>query len=165
MGKWVGLCLLLHVATAVAQEGVANVESADIDASYAMHAPDAPVGLMTTYINKNQAAETETGLVNPNGTSQYSSFGIGPSVKINPYVTAYGVIGAAADTRSQYNTAVPVQALTLDDDSRMYGVGMQIRPNEDWHIDMKYQNANLDSEAAASRRVNYFNVGIGYTFW
>ena len=75
------------------------------------------------------------------------------------------MIGAAADNRSNFDTAMPVQALTLDNDARMYGVGMQIRPNQDWQIDMKYQNANLNSGADATRQVNYFNVGIGYKFW
>ena len=150
---------------AQAQEGALDASNDNIDTSYSLHSDDAPVGIITTYINKTQIETPNALLVNPGTESQYSSFGIGPSVKLGDYVTAYGVIGAAGDSRSSYQTAIPVQALTLDNDSRMYGVGMQIRPTQDWQIDMKYQNANLNSGADSSRQVNYFNVGIGYKFW
>lgn len=165
MKCWLGVCLLFGAVQAWAQEGVAQEPSEDIDASVALHQEDAPVGLMTSYIYKNQLETHNPQLVNPNAASPYSSFGIGPSIKLSPHVMAYGVVGAAADAKSQGNEAVPLQALTLDDDARMYGVGMQIRPNSDWQIDVKYQNANLDSEDRAGRRVNYFNLGIGYKFW
>ena len=140
---------------AQAQEGALDASNDNIDTSYSLHSDDAPVGIITTYINKTQIETPNALLVNPGTESQYSSFGIGPSVKLGDYVTS----------RSSYQTAIPVQALTLDNDSRMYGVGMQIRPTQDWQIDMKYQNANLNSGADSSRQVNYFNVGIGYKFW
>ena len=165
MGKWLVGILMSYSLAVYAQEGVADVETTDIDASYNLQASDASVGLITTYISKNRTEEAQPAMVNPSSASQYTSFGIGPSVKLGEHVTAYGVIGAAADARSNFDTAMPVQALTLDNDARMYGVGMQIRPNQDWQIDMKYQNANLNSGADASRQVNYFNVGIGYKFW
>ena len=165
MSKWLVWGVMLYSFAASAQEGVADVTSEDIDASYSLHADDAPVGVITTYISKNRTEEAQPAMVNPSSASQYTSFGIGPSVKLGEHVTAYGVIGAAADNRSNFDTAMPVQALTLDNDARMYGVGMQIRPNQDWQIDMKYQNANLNSGADATRQINYFNVGIGYKFW
>lgn len=159
-------CLLMVATHAWADAPIpAQTGDDDIDASYALHGDDDPIGGIISYINKNQISDTRTALSGPSNTTQYTSFGVGPAVKINPYVTAYGVVGAAADARSHNGVAVPVQALTLDENSRMYGVGMQIKPNEEWQIDMKYQKANLEREAAPSRQVNYFNVGVGYKFW
>ena len=135
------------------------------NASYIIKVDQAqPVGLMANYIDKPQWDAHSNQALASQAQSQYTSLGFGPSVEVNDKVTAYSVIGAAAITDTSRHQSAPIQALSLDSDARMYGFGMNIRPNEQWHIDIQYQNSQLYLQKNDAKQVNYFNLGVGYRF-
>ena len=76
MSKWLVWGAMLCSFAASAQEGVADAVSEDIDASYSLHADDAPVGVITTYISKNRTEEAQPAMVNPSSASHSATWSV-----------------------------------------------------------------------------------------
>lgn len=134
-------------------------------ADYVMKLEDEDkIGLITAYIDRpSWEAIKEMNVAAPI-QSQYASLGFGPSIDLHPNVRAYGVVGSATTWGSDRQDSASLQALSLDKDSRMYGMGLSMSPNEQWVVDMQYQNTQFQAQGDDGRRVNYFNLGIGYRF-
>ncbi|AUZ06275.1 MULTISPECIES: outer membrane protein [Vitreoscilla] len=154
-----GCCLWVHsfcwaddIPTSIYADYVMKLEAED------------KIGLITAYIDRPSWEAIKEVSADSTLQSQYSSFGFGPSLDLSPQLRAYGLVGSATTSDSHRQDSASLQALSLDKDSRMYGMGLSMSPSEQWVVDMQYQNTQFQTQGDDGKRVNYFNIGVAYRF-
>lgn len=146
------LCWAAEIPTSFYADYVVKLEDED------------KIGLIAAYIDRPSWGAIKGVSAAASLQSQYASFGFGPSIELHPQLRAYGVVGSATTFDSNRQDSASLQALSLDKDSRMYGMGLSMSPSEQWVVDMQYQNTQFQAQGDDGKRVNYFNLGIGYRF-
>lgn len=100
--------------------------------------------------------------------TQYFSIMVGPTYKINQYLTAYGTLGLA-HTSSDLNSIIVGESRTgtlsqsISTTSLAYALGLQAHVTEKFLIDFSYEGASSNN-ALNNERLNAFTVGVGYKF-
>jgi opacity protein-like surface antigen len=93
---------------------------------------------------------------------EYNSFAIGPSYRINKYVSLYSQFGVAegrveVDRVSDSQNSVSIDASTSAT-AIVYGLGAHLQPDRNLFFNLYYERAAGDLETDS------FSVGLGYMF-
>lgn len=91
-----------------------------------------------------------------NGDVDYYSVTMGPSFRINEYVSLYGLLGAA---HGKVESSVFDRSASVSKTSMAYGAGVQFNPLPNFVIDASYEYSKLDSIKAGT-----WMLGAGYRF-
>lgn len=79
---------------------------------------------------------------------------MGPSYRVNEFVSLYGLAGTAHGKIKASGTDFKESATGF-----AYGAGVQIAPAANWTVDIGYEGSGI-KEA----KLNGFNIGLGYRF-
>ncbi|UWS29998.1 Ail/Lom family outer membrane beta-barrel protein [Erwinia pyrifoliae] len=95
---------------------------------------------------------------------KYYSLLIGPSYRINKYVSLYAVSGLGNSkldlTQNYRHTHYTYTEHTASNTTSFaYGAGVQINPLENIAIDISYEKSKINA-----KKINGFSMGIGYHF-
>ncbi|EKN4774180.1 MULTISPECIES: attachment invasion locus protein Ail [Yersinia] len=90
------------------------------------------------------------------GDVDYYSVTMGPSFRINEYVSLYGLLGAA---HGKVKSSVFDESISASKTSMAYGAGVQFNPLPNFVIDASYEYSKLDSI-----KVGTWMLGAGYRF-
>lgn len=87
---------------------------------------------------------------------QYYSLNVGPSFRLNDYVSAYALAGVS-QTESTVSTR---QGKSSDKHTSIsYSAGVQVNPIKNWAIDVAYEGSG-----SGEWSTNVFIIGVGYRF-
>lgn len=87
---------------------------------------------------------------------QYYSLSVGPSFRLNDYVSAYALAGAS-QTKSTVSTR---QGKISDKHTAIsYSAGVQVNPVKNWAIDVAYEGSGSGDWSTSA-----FIIGVGYRF-
>lgn len=129
-----------------------------------------PWGVMTnlTYMGGNQKNNITSGnqLYENDMDVNYYSVGVGPSYRVNPQLNVYGLVGVGkSDVKGTQRNRQTGQLYDVNNKNTnvMYGGGVQYSPTPEWSVDVGYEGSRI-IDAYDKRRMNAFNVGVGYRF-
>ncbi|HFW4211606.1 TPA: Ail/Lom family outer membrane beta-barrel protein, partial [Salmonella enterica subsp. enterica serovar Reading] len=107
---------------------------------------------------------------NEHTKAYYYNIMVGPSYRINNYLSGYAMLGVArskvkssGNFESYYNDGSYDIMSGSDDDkdtALSYSVGFQVNPIKNIAIDVAYEGAGHGSNG----QVSGFNIGVGYSF-
>ncbi|MGL9734567.1 MAG: Ail/Lom family outer membrane beta-barrel protein [Symbiopectobacterium sp.] len=94
---------------------------------------------------------------------KYYSLLVGPSCRVNEFVSLYGLAGVAhgsgkAKLSGSYDDGDNV-SYKGKKSGFAYGSGVQISPAADWSINLGYEGSTIKN-----MKINGFNIGLGYRF-
>ncbi|MBG6246304.1 virulence protein [Candidatus Symbiopectobacterium sp. 'North America'] len=92
---------------------------------------------------------------------KYYSLLVGPSYRVNEFVSLYGLAGVAHGKGKLSGTYADGDNIPYKDKKSgfAYGAGVQISPTANWSIDLGYEGST-----AKNIKINGFNIGLGYRF-
>lgn len=92
---------------------------------------------------------------------KYFSLLVGPSYRVNEFVSLYGLAGVAHGNIKRSGTDAGGDNISYKDKKSgfAYGAGVQISPAANWSIDLGYEGAKTKGT-----KINGFNIGLGYRF-
>lgn len=154
-----------------------DLKGANIKYRYEIN-PAVGVVASFNYLGKKQEKESGSAQssfrVDSSTDAKYYSLTVGPSFRVNDFVSLYGTVGvgiANIDGHDKYysvdssGNSTPLTEARVE--SRQpavaYGLGMQINPQKNWAIDVAYERSEVDM-VFEKQPVNIFNVGVGYRF-
>lgn len=151
--------------------GISGADSVDgVNVKYNYELDQKPWGVTSTltYMGGNQEGD-----VSSNGRNyrndvdvKYYSVGVGPSYRISPNVSAYGVVGVSkTDVKGTQFTRSGIgnRRVDADDTAFMYGAGVEFNPAPNWAINAGYEGSRV-SDGFDKRNINAVNIGAGYRF-
>ncbi|ENN8379063.1 outer membrane beta-barrel protein [Providencia rettgeri] len=100
--------------------------------------------------------------------AKYYSLLIGPSYRLNDYISLYGLIGAAhtkenTDERVGNNTYSRKESYSSNSTSLAYGLGFSVNPTDYLVMRIGYEGTE-SKHNGKTHDVNGFNIGVGYRF-
>lgn len=94
------------------------------------------------------------------GTIEQGSFLVGPSYRINDYISPYLLLGF-----SKGAVDVPAEGDHQERTSFSFGGGVQVNVSQNWAVDLSYQYANFSSYSGdPDIKAGTWGVGVGYSF-
>ncbi len=92
---------------------------------------------------------------------KYYSLLVGPSYRVNEFISLYGLVGAAhgKEKGSLINAKGVYVSGKIHESGFAYGAGVQIAPAANWSIDVGYEGSTFREV-----KINGFNIGLGYHF-
>ncbi|WP_264625979.1 Ail/Lom family outer membrane beta-barrel protein [Candidatus Symbiopectobacterium sp. NZEC135] len=121
--------------------------------------PDGSLGFISslTYMDGDKKISDHEGSGKIN--LQYYALLVGPSFRVNEFVSLYGLAGALHLKAKGYDVTGNNESHKLSANTFAYGAGVQIAPAANWTIDVGYEGA-----AFKDMKLNGFNIGLGYRF-
>lgn len=123
--------------------------------------PDGSLGFISSLTYMGGEKKYNAGANKAKVQLKYYSLLVGPSYRVNEFVSLYGLAGVAQGKGKLSGADAGGNNLSYKDKKSgfAYGAGIQIAPAANWSIDLGYEGST-----AKNIKINGFNIGLGYRF-
>ncbi|WP_291972286.1 Ail/Lom family outer membrane beta-barrel protein [Candidatus Symbiopectobacterium sp.] len=123
--------------------------------------PDGPLGFISSLTYMGGSKDVDDLGENARLRVKYYSLLVGPSYRVNEFVSLYGLAGVS-HFKGKYSETNGVDANSSQNHKESgfaYGAGVQISPAANWSIDLGYEGSKSEHT-----KTKGFNIGLGYRF-